>query len=175
MPGTVPRSPSLQTQWHAQDLLVLREGVEVERVHAADIGRVILAYHHGGHTAGDLSWALLELAQDGLLLPAESGIAGRVHFEHQEFWRQRHCIYWVDEAQAVLPRRLRLAGSGLLGRWRPAYLRVPRVELAPLLAKWPLQGPQTWEQRKWDHITRTRLLAPLDAAKDEAQARRRGG
>jgi hypothetical protein len=172
MPGPL-RSSGLQTQWQSRDLLVLREGQEVERLHADDIQRVILAHRHGGHSPGDLEWALVELPQDAWLLPPGSGIAGRIHFEHQEFWSRRHCVYWVDARQASLPRRLRLAGGGLFSRWRPDYLRVPRAEIAALAAKWPLQGPQSWEQRKWEHIHRTRLFAPLDAAMEEA--RRRGG
>ena len=174
MPGAI-RSPGLQTQWQSRDLLVLNNGQEVERLPADDIQRVVLAHQHGGTTPGDLAWALIELSQDAVLLPASSGIAGRIHFEHQDFWSRHPCVYWIAARQAPLPRRLRLAAAGgLFSRWRPAYLRVPRAEVAPLLAKWALQGPQSWEQRKWEHIHRTRLFAPLDAAMEEA-ARKRGG
>lgn len=174
MPGAL-RSPGLQTQWQSQDLLVLRDGHEVERLRADDIQRVILAHRHGGTTPGDLEWALVELGQDALLLPPASGIAGRIHFEHQAFWNQRQCVHWVDARHAALPWRMRLAsGGGLFSRWRPDYRRVPRGEIAALAARWPLQGPQSWEQRKWEHIHRTRLFAPLDASMAEAAARKRG-
>jgi hypothetical protein len=167
------RTQGLQTQWHGTELLVLRDGQETQRLPGTDIERVILAHQHGGHTPGDLAWALIELKLDAVILPPHSGIAGRIHFEHQAFWAQRPRVYWVVEKQAPLPWRLRPADGGLFSRWRPACVRVPRQELAPLIAKWPLQGPQSWEQRKWEHIQRTKLFAPLDAAM--AQARKRDG
>jgi hypothetical protein len=155
-------------------LLVLRDGQEAERLNAADIERVVVAHEHGGYAPGDVAWVLIALKQDAVILPARSGIAGRIHFEHQAFWQQHPCVYWVDAKQASLPWRLRLSdGGGLLGRWRPPYVRAPRADVDPLLTRWPLRGPQSWEQRKWEHIQRTKLFAPLDAAMEEA--RRRGG
>jgi len=29
-----------------------------------------------------------------------------------------------------------------------------------VIERWPLQGPQTWEQRKWRRIERSRPFAP---------------
>jgi hypothetical protein len=38
---------------------------------------------------------------------------------------------------------------------------LPAHELAPLIEQWPLEGPQTWEQRKWAQIASKRHLAAL--------------
>jgi len=153
----------LNTAWQGMDLVVLEHDHEIDRLHAQDIDRVILVCRGHGDTPGDLAFAIIETPTEHVVLPAESGIAGRVHFERQAFWAQRNCIYWVSEAQAALPRRLR-PGLWILRRQRPGYMRLPRTELAPTLEQWPLEGPQTWEQRKWDRIVRSRLLAPLDQA-----------
>jgi len=49
-----------------------------------------------------------------------------------------------------------------LGLTSPVYTRVPRAELAALIERWPMQGPQTWEQRKWRRIERSRPFAPAE-------------
>ncbi|MDP1693032.1 MAG: hypothetical protein Q8L49_13970 [Burkholderiaceae bacterium] len=151
------RQQSLDTRWENNDLLVLRNEQEIDRIPARDIHRVILVCH-GGDSPSDLRFAVVETTAEYILLPAASGIAGRVHFERQGFWMQRPCIYWVDEARAPLPRRL-LPGVWLLRRHVPGYVRLPHDELASVIESWPLQGPQSWEQRKWAHIVRNRMLA----------------
>lgn len=148
----------LATRWEGNDLLVLRNDEVADRIAAADIRRVILVCDHGD-TPSDLSFAVIDAGADHVILPAESGIAGRVHFERQPFWTQRACIYWVDAAQAPLPRALR-PGLWLLRRHRPGYLRLPSAEIAPLIEQWPIEGPQTWEQRKWARIAASRSLPP---------------
>jgi hypothetical protein len=153
-------SQHLETTWQGSDLVVLRDGQEVDRIAMQDIERVILVCRRGGESPGDLAFAVIETADENVLLPAESGIAGRVHFERQAMWAAKSCIYWVDEAHAPLPRRLR-PGLWLLRRRQPGYTRMPKVELAPMIADWPLEGPQTWEQRKWQRIVKSRLLPPL--------------
>lgn len=147
------------TAWQGMDLLVLRGDEELDRVRAADIDRVILAYHRGGETPGDLAYAVLLTATDALLLPPATGIAGRVHFERQSFWAERPCVYWVPAARAPLPRALR-GGWSLFPRKLPGYLRVPLAEVQADLARWPVEGPQSWEQRKWERIVNSRLLQP---------------
>ena len=52
----------------------------------------------------------------------------------------------------------------------PSYARVPRTELSSLLEQWPLEGPQTWEQRKWRRIERSRAFTT--AAAEEARRQR---
>jgi hypothetical protein len=37
-------------------------------------------------------------------------------------------------------------------------MRLPHSELAGVIEQWPLEGPQSWEQRKWANIVRSRLL-----------------
>ena len=148
----------LATRWEGNDLLVLRNDAVADRIAAADIRRVILVCE-GGDTPSDLSFAVIDTGADHVILPAESGIAGRVHFERQGFWAQHPCIYWVAASHAPLPRALR-PGLWLLRRHRPGYLRLPSAEIAPLIDRWPLEGPQTWDQRKWAHIAANRSLPP---------------
>jgi len=150
------RRESVDTRWDGTDLLVLRNDHEIDRIASRDIHRVILVCH-GGDSPRDLRFAVVETTADHVLLPAGSGIAGRVHFERQSFWTHRPCVYWVDEARAPLPRRL-LPGVWLLRRQQPRYMRLPHSELAGVIEQWPLEGPQSWEQRKWANIVRSRLL-----------------
>lgn len=150
---------SLATRWEGADLVVLRHQQETARFAAADIRRVLLVCR-GGDTPADLDFAVIETATEHVLLPADSGIAGRVYFERQPYWTQRACIYWVTGRHAPLPRHL-CPGIWLLRRHRPAYLRLPASELAPLIEQWPIEGPQTWEQRKWSQIATKRHLAAL--------------
>jgi hypothetical protein len=140
-------------------LVVLSNGKVADRIAAADIRRVILVCD-GGDTPADLEFAIIETAADHVLLPADSGIAGRVYFERQGYWTDRSCIHWMTGRHAPLPRRL-FPGVWLLRRHRPAFLRLPASELAPLIEQWPLEGPQTWEQRKWASIASRRHLASL--------------
>jgi hypothetical protein len=148
----------LSTRWEGAEILVLRNDAVVDRLPAADIRRVILVCDHGD-APKDLSFAVIDLGADHVILPAESGIAGRVHFERQGFWMQHPCIYWTSVARAPLPRALR-PGLWLLRKHRPGYLRLPSSEMAPLVEQWPLEGPQTWEQRKWVRIAANRALQP---------------
>ena len=141
----------LHTAWQGMELIVSQNGQEIDRIGADDIQRVVLVCRGAGDTPGDLVFALIETPTDAIVLPADSGIAGRVHFERQAFWAQRNCIYWVSESQAALPRRLR-PGLWILRRHRPGYMRVARAEVSSEVEQWPLEGPQTWEQRKWAHI-----------------------
>ena len=161
------RSQNLDTRWENNDLLVLRNEQEIDRIAARDICRVVLVCH-GGDSPSNLRFAVIETTSHHILLPAASGIAGRVHFERQNFWAQRPCVYWVDEARAALPRRL-LPGVWLLRGHVPGYVRLAHEELAGVLDQWPLEGPQSWEQRKWAHIVRNRMLPP---AQGHTQPRR---
>jgi len=147
----------LFTAWQGNDLVISRNDEEIDRIPAEAIRRVVLVGHGAGESPGDLAYAILETADEAVVLPAASGIAGRLHFERQAFWAERNCIFWVGESQAPLPRRLR-PGLWLLPRQRPGYMRVPRSELAAAIEQWPLEGPQTWEQRKWARIARSRVL-----------------
>jgi hypothetical protein len=149
-----------RTAWQGQDIVVWREDDEVDRLPGAQIHRVVVVHREGGDLPGDLLHALVQLDDHWVLLPAETGIAGRVHFERQAFWAERDCIFWVPQAQARLPSRL------LRGHWwlRSSHLpfgRVPREQLDALIDAWPLEGPQTWEQRKWQRIADGRPFADL--------------
>ena len=154
-----------RTAWQGQDIVVYRDEVEVDRVHAPHIERVVFVHRGAGDSPGDLTHALVELADECLIFPDYTGFAGRVNFERQAFWSERACIYWVADQRAVLPLRLR-RGRWLLRSAGPGFMRLPRVELAPLIERWPLQGPQTWEQRKWRRIEDSR---PFGAPASEAR------
>ncbi len=147
----------LTTRWEGTQLVVRRNHEVVDRIPAAGIERVILVCD-AGDTPADLAFAVIETAADHVLLPAASGIAARVYFERQPYWTERSCIYWVTGRHVPLPRRL-CTGLWLLRSHRPAFLRMPASELAPLIEQWPLQGPQTWEQRRWSRQASGRRLA----------------
>jgi hypothetical protein len=150
------------TAWQGQDIVVYRDDDEVDRFRAAQIERIVFLHRDTGESPGDLVHAVVQLADDCLVFAAATGFAGRVNFERHAFWVARACIFWVREGRAALPTRLRR------GRWfppsaAPLFVRLPKAELAPLIEQWPLQGPQTWEQRKWRRIEDSRpFAAPPD-------------
>ena len=147
-----------QTAWHGQDIVVYRDDVEVDRVHAGQIERVVFVHRGDGDSAGDLVQALVEVGEECLIFAADTGFAGRVNFERHSFGAERACVYWVSAARASLPGRLR-RGRWFLPTTAPMFARVPRSELATLIDSWPLKGPQTWEQRKWRRIEDSRPFA----------------
>ncbi len=148
------------TAWQGPDVVVFRNDVEVDRFVAAQIERVIFVHRGMGDKPGDLLFAVVELPDEHILLPADTGFAGRVNFERLSFWAEKQCIYWVPEHKASLPTRLRRS-LWLLRPGTPLYARLPRAELAPRIEQWPLEGPQTWEQRKWMRIAMGRPFAGL--------------
>lgn len=153
---------SWRTAWQGQDIVVYRDDEEVDRLHAPSIERVLLIHRGSGESPGDLVQALVEIGDDCLLFAADTGFAGRVNFERQTFWAERACVYWVAEGAATLPIRLR-RGRGFLRLSSPAFVRIARSELAPLMARWPADGPQTWEQRKWRRIAGRQPFATLES------------
>jgi len=163
-------SSSWRTAWHGQDIVVYRDDTEVDRVSAPRIERIVFVYSGSGESPGDLLHAVVQTAEHFLIFPAETGFAGRVNFERVDYWAERGCVYWVHQSQAPLPLRLRR------GRWwlrmaTPHYTRVARDELASLVEHWPLEGPQTWEQRKWRRIERSRPFTKAAKAESERRAR----
>ena len=147
-----------RTAWQGQEIVVYREDEEIDRLNAHDIQRVVFVHHGAGDSPGDLLYAIVETVDEALVLPDYTGFAGRVNFERQAFWAERGCVYWVGDSHAALPGRLR-RGRWLLRHAGPSFVRLPRVELAPLIETWPLEGPQTWEQRKWRRIENRRPFA----------------
>lgn len=166
------KSSRWHTLWQGPNIVVQRDGVEIDRVRAPDVSRVVVVYRGDGDQPGELSYALFELPDEMVIFPAETGIAGRVHFERQAFWAERNCIWWVSEADAGVPPQFR-RGPWRLGRAKPDYLRVAKGDLAALVDRWPLQGPQTWEERKWQRIERSRPFAT--PSEFEAAAFKRAG
>lgn len=153
--------PNWHTAWLGNDIAVYRDGEIVDRVHGPDIQRVIFVYRDAGQSPADLAYALVELPDEHVLFPVDTGFAGRVHFERQSFWAQHACVYWVSERKARLPARHRPVGWWFRRRATPPYRRLPRAELAGVIEQWPLQGPQTWQERKWQRIEDSRPLADL--------------
>ncbi len=157
-----------RTAWQGQDIVVFRNEAEVDRLHAPDITRVLLVHRGSGESPGDLVQAVVEIGDSCLIFPADTGFAGRVNFERQPFWADKGCVYWINESRAPLPLKLR-RGRWFFGLTQPVFTRVPKSELAALLERWPVQGPQTWEQRKWRRIERSRPFA--DTAGDSERLR----
>lgn len=155
--------PQLHTRWQSMELIVARDGREIDRVGARDIERVIIVYSRRGDTPGDLAYAVLQTREHDLLFPPDSGIAGRVHFERQLFWNERRCVYWAPLAKAQLPRNL-CSGLWFLRQHKPAFVRLPRDELRDVIARWPLEGPQSWDERKNARIARARPFPALRPA-----------
>jgi hypothetical protein len=147
-----------RTAWHGQDIVVYRNDEEVDRVNAQQILRVVFVHRDNSDAPGDLVHALVETEAECLLFPADTGFAGRVNFERQAFWAERACVYWVGERAAPLPMRLR-RGVWFLRSSVAEFARLPRAELAAIIERWPLEGPQTWEQRKWRRIEDSRPFA----------------
>jgi hypothetical protein len=159
-----------RTAWHGQDIVVYRDDTEIDRVGAPRIERIVFVYSGNGESPGDLLHAVVQTAEHFLIFPADTGFAGRVNFERVDYWAERGCVYWVHQSQAPLPLRLRR------GRWwlrmaAPHYTRMARDELASLVEHWPLEGPQTWEQRKWRRIERSRPFTKASKAESERRAR----
>ncbi len=143
------------TAWQGQEIIVYREDEVVDRLNAHDIERVLFVHEGVGDSPGDLLYAIVETADDVVVLPDYTGFAGRVNFERQAFWAERGCVFWVSDRHAVLPARL-CRSRWLARRTAPVYARMARAELAELVKAWPLDGPQTWEQRKWRRIENSR-------------------
>ena len=146
-----------RTLWQMNDIVVLRDDVEVDRLPGERIARVFLVYRGQGDTPGDIAQSIVELDGDGgyAVLGPLTGFAGRVNFERQSFWHERQCVHWIAARLAVLPWRFRLQA------WRAdasarAYRRVARAELAASIGRWPIERPQTWEERKRCRLERSR-------------------
>lgn len=155
------------TLWQGKDIVVFRDDVEVDRIAADRIERIVFVHRGSGELPTDLMFTVVEIGDDGLLFPVETGFAGRVNFERQAYWSERACIYWAPHARASLPSNVRrthwwqqLRGFTL----SPGVVRVPRAELAAAMQRWSLTGPQTWEQRKWRRIERSQPFSNADAA-----------
>lgn len=142
---------SITTAWEGPALLVQRGAEVLDAIRAEAIRRVILVCDRGD-TPSDLQYALVDTGADHLLLPAACGIAGPVYFERQTWWTARSCLWWVTRPHAPLPASP-CPGLWLLRPERPPCLRLPAQVLAPLIDGWPLEGPQTWEQRRWTRAT----------------------
>lgn len=150
-----------RTAWQGQDIVIFREDDEVDRLNASEIQRVVFVYGGSGESASDLLHAIVETRDDLLIFPADTGFAGHINFERGDYWADRACVYWVHQSQAPLPLRLR-RGRWWPGKSGPAFKRLPRAEFANLMERWPLEGPETWDQRKWRRIERSRPFAVPD-------------
>lgn len=156
-----------RTAWQGQDIVVYRDDAEFDRVPVPQIERVVMVHRGPGDSPGDVVRVLVELDTDCLLFSGETGFAGRVNFERQPFWAERACIYWVNERHALLPFSLR-RGFSFLPFAAPAFIRAPRARLDAQMGRWPLEGPQTWEQRKWRSIEARRPFAPIASPRARA-------
>lgn len=149
-----------QTRWLHNDIVVSRDEKEVDRFAADRIERVFFLHRGAGDTPGDIGLTVVEFADEYALFEPQTGFAGRVNFERQAFWQSRGCVFWVAAASAPLPWRLRLGGLAGLARLghsqRTAYRRLPRRDFEAQVNNWPLDGPQTWDERKLWRIEKAR-------------------
>ncbi len=155
------------TLWQGRDIVVFRDDVEADRFAADHIERIVFVHRGRGDLPTDLVFTVVELGDDGLLFPVETGFAGRVNFERQAYWAERDCVYWAPHSRASLPSSVRRTQwwkpwCGLT--LSPGFMRVPRADLAATMQRWPLTGPQTWDQRKWQRIERSQPFSNVDAA-----------
>ena len=146
-----------RTLWQHQDIVVYRDEIEVDRLPSARIECVYLVYRGAGDSPGDIGMSLVELDEGYALFEAETGFAGRVNFERHAFWRERACVHWVPAPLAALPWRLRFSSWRGEGSSR-AFRRLAREELEVSIARWPVEGPETWDERKLRRIERSRLF-----------------
>lgn len=154
------------TAWSGGDIVVLRNDAEVDRIHAQDILRIVFVQSSENASAGDLVFALVELTDEFIVFPAETGLAGRVHFERQAFWAAKACVYWSDLLTAQLPAHY-LARRGFgLARRAPCYRRIAHAEFTPWLDHWLIEGPQSWDERRWQRIEHSRPFARIDTHAD---------
>ena len=156
-----------RTAWQGQDIVVYRTHgkteEEVGRLHAPHIQRVIFVFRSSGERLSDIRFALVELPEEVVLMPMETGFSGRVHFERQAFWGERANIYWASYNDA--PQAVRRATGGWWSRfWGLTYGPIPREGLAAAIDAWTMEGPQTWEQRKWAHIAKNQPFAGFRSA-----------
>jgi hypothetical protein len=157
----------VKRQWHAawkaQDIVVTLNGKVVDRIDSRSILRVIFVENKLMRTASDHAFAVVDLGDEQLVFPADSGLAGLVHFERQAFWHGRHCVYWLPpSAGALLPARCH-ERRWLFLRGAPVFTRVLREDLAAFYAaSEAMEGPQSWDERRWQHIQdRQSVFAPL--------------
>ncbi|HSV70250.1 MAG TPA: hypothetical protein VLI72_09060 [Methylibium sp.] len=164
MKASLDLHPRWSTQWAGTDIVVLRNDAEIDRVAAPAIRRIVFVQPPDTTSAGDAAFALVELDDEFIVFPAATGLAGRVHFERQSFWAAKACVYWVDDANvARLPVACTARRGLMLGRREPRYVRVPREELAGVVEHWPLEGPQSWDDRRWQRIERSRPFSRTDS------------
>jgi hypothetical protein len=161
----------LQVCWDGPTLRVALPDGSVEQVAATDIRRVLLVCD-GGDTPEHLAFALLDCGDEHVLLPAHSGIARCVYFERQIWWTQRACIYWVTQPHALLPRRIDTGGGAapmtLLRPGTPPFLRLAAAQLEATIGRWRLEGPQTWEQRRWAERGKVQRTKPANHRRPRA-------
>ena len=113
-----------RTLWRQNEIVVCRDGVEVDHLSGERIARVLLVYRGQGDMPGDVVQSVVELADDDgyAILEPLTGFADRVNFERQSFWRDRR---------------------------------------GEVVARWPIAGPQTWEERKRLRVARSLPFSDL--------------
>jgi hypothetical protein len=154
---TKSRADHWHTRWHHETIVVSHNDDDIDRIDAAALQRVLLVCPQGGVAPGDLDLVVFELPDAHVLVRAECGIAGRIHFERQAFWTRHPVVHWLARADAPLPARL----SRGVWPWRglPHWQRLPRGDLDATLATWPVGPAQSWEERKWQLIRQAHPLA----------------
>ncbi len=151
------REKPLHTGWQGDEIVVGRGSEVIDRLHADELGRVTLVHSGAGDSPAEVRAAVIEMRDRVVLLDAACGIVGRVLFERQSYWSERHCIYWASERGVSWPG-VQPDVRWLLARPVPPYRRLAPAAAASLFERAELSGPHTWDQRKHFRIERRRLF-----------------
>ncbi|WP_353093879.1 hypothetical protein [Methylibium sp.] len=171
MKATFDLSPRWSTAWSGADIVVRRNSSEVDRLHTPDIRRIVFVQAADAQGAADPSFALVELDAEFVVFPTETGFAGRVHFERQAFWAAKACTYWTNTVTARLPAHCLRRRGFLLAQRGPRFGRVPRADLDALVDQWLIEGPCSWDERRWQRFERSVPFAHIDTRRDTTPSR----
>ena len=59
----------------------------------------------------------------------------------------------------------------MLARRSPRYGRVPRADLDALVDQWLIEGPCSWDERRWQRFERSVPFAHIDTRRDTMPSR----
>jgi hypothetical protein len=149
------RAPQLRTSWQGDDIAVTRGDEMIDCLRAEDIERVTLVHIGAGESPIEVHSAIFELPGRVVVLGAQCGIAGRLLFERQAYWAQRHCIYWLSHRHVSWPA-FDGAPRWAFARQAPPYQQLTPEQASAVYRRSDVTGPHTWDQRKQYRFRRER-------------------
>jgi len=160
------------TAWQGSDVVVFRDDAEVDRFTADRVERVIFVHRGTGETPGDMSFAVVELPDECIIFPAETGFeAACISSARRSGKTSSACTGWPNRRHPC--RHGCAAACGCCGPAR-RHTADCLARNSSVLERWPVSGPQTWEQRKWLRIERSRPFGTVTqpGALDAVQRKR---